>query len=58
MASSSVALFMIHPKRSKVAFEALIQGWSGSLVADGYAVYRDWVGKRQACLAHLIREAE
>jgi len=58
MASSRAALFMIHPRRSRAAFEALIQGWAGIMVADGYAVYRDWAGKRQACLAHLIREAE
>jgi len=58
MASSRAALFMLHPRRSKVAFEELVQGWSGILVADGYSVYRQWVGQRQACLAHLIREAE
>jgi len=58
MASSRAALFMLHPRRSKAAFEELIQGWSGILVADGYGVYRQWVGQRQACLAHLIREAE
>ena len=58
LASSRAALFMIHPRRSKAAFEELVQGWSGILVADGYAVYRQWVGLRQACLAHLIREAE
>jgi len=28
------------------------------LVADGYGVNRRWAGQRQACLAHLIREAE
>ncbi|MFW5838089.1 MAG: IS66 family transposase, partial [Desulfovibrionaceae bacterium] len=49
---------MIHPKRSRAAFEALVQGWAGVLVADGYGVYRDWAGQRQACLAHLIREAK
>jgi len=58
MASTRVALFMIHTRRSKAAFEALVQDWSGILVADGYGVYRQWVGQRQACLAHLIREAE
>jgi len=58
MASSRAALFLIHPRRSKSAFEALVRDWSGILVADGYGVYRQWVGQRQACLAHLIREAE
>jgi len=58
MASSRAALFMLHPRRSKSAFEALVQDWPGVLVADGYGVYRRWAGQRQACLAHLIREAE
>ncbi len=52
------AYFMIHSKRSRTAFEELIQDWEGILIADGYAVYQHWVGQRQACLAHLIREAK
>jgi hypothetical protein len=58
LAISLVALFLIHPNLSKAAFEALIQAWVGVLIADGYGVYRNWAGKRQACLAHLIREAK
>lgn len=57
MASSATVLFMVHPKRSRAAFEALIKDWEGILVCDGYCVYRKWVGLRQTCLAHLIREA-
>jgi len=57
MANTTVAFFMIHPKRSKKAFEALIKDWMGILVSDGYGVYRKWVGQRQTCLAHLIRKA-
>ncbi len=57
MANTAVAFFMIHPKRSKKAFEALIKEWTGILVSDGYGVYRKWVGQRQTCLAHLIRKA-
>jgi transposase len=30
----------------------------GILVSDGYGVYRKWVGLRQTCLAHLIRDAK
>lgn len=26
-------------------------------MSDGYGIYRKWLGLRQACLAHLIREA-
>lgn len=58
MAGTRAALFMIHPRRSKAAFTELVQDWSGILVTDGYGVYRQWAGQRQACLAHLIREAE
>ena len=58
MASSRAALFMIHPRRSKAAFEKLVQHWPAIPVADGYGVYHQGVGLRQACLAHLIREAE
>jgi transposase len=57
MASERVALYMIHPRRSKAAFAALIEDWAGLLVSDGYGVYQSWVEARQTCLAHLIRTA-
>jgi transposase len=57
MASERVAFYMIHPRRSKEAFAALIDDWEGILVSDGYGVYRRWVAARQTCLAHLIRTA-
>ena len=49
---------MIHPKRSKEAFAALIKDWEGILVSDGYRVYKQWVNLRQTGLAHLIRTAD
>ena len=58
LASSTVAFFMIHSKRSKAAFKDLIKEWEGILVSDGYGVYRNWAGLRQTCLAHLIRDAK
>ena len=58
MANSAVAFFMIHSKRDTKAFKSLIGDWEGILVSDGYAVYRKWVGLRQTCLAHLIRDAK
>lgn len=58
LASTSVAFFMIHKNRSKEAFKALVKDWEGILVSDGYRLYTDWVGLRQSCLAHLIREAK
>jgi transposase len=57
MASEQVAFYMVHPRRSKEAFCALIEEWSGLLVSDGYGVYQHWVETRQTCLAHLIRTA-
>ena len=57
MATSIVSLFMIHPKRSKQAFEDLIRDWEGILVSDNFGVYQKWVGLRQTCLAHRIRKA-
>ena len=58
MANSVVAFFMVHAHRSKKAFEQLVGLWSGILVSDNYGVYQNWVGMRQKCLAHLIREAK
>jgi transposase len=57
MASERVAFYMIHPRRSKEAFAALIDDWEGILVSDGYGVYQRWVAARQTCVAHLIRTA-
>ncbi len=57
MANPIVAFFMIHPNRSKEAFLQLIADWKGILISDYYGVYVNWVNKRQACLAHLIRKA-
>src|SRR2546430_5306031 len=57
MASERVAFSMIHPRRSKEAFAALIDDWEGILVSDGYGVYQRWVEARQTCVAHLIRTA-
>src|SRR5262245_39461517 len=57
MVSDTAALSMMHPRRSKEAFAALIDAWAGILVSDGYGVYRHWVQARQTCLAHLIRTA-
>ncbi len=57
MVTLNVALFLVHPRRSREAFKALIQDWQGILVSDNYRVYQQWVNKRQSCLAHYIRKA-
>ena len=58
MVNTAVAFFMIHPNRSSKAFSQLIDDWKGILISDHYGVYVNWVNKRQACLAHLIRKAK
>ena len=58
MVNPVVAFFMIHPNRSKEAFSQLIADWKGILISDHCGVYVNWVNKRQACLAHLIRKAK
>ena len=58
MANTSSAFFMIDSHRSWEAFQSLIADWKGILISDGYGVYRKWVGLRQTCLAHLIRDAK
>lgn len=58
MVNDAVAYFMIHPNRSKLAFDQLVQDWQGILVSDDYGVYVNWVNSRQTCLAHYIRKAK
>jgi transposase len=58
MVNSAVAFFMMHQRRSKEAFLALIEDWKGILISDGYRLYQNWVNLRQTCLAHLIRDAK
>lgn len=57
MTNETIAFFKIHENRSKEAFQTLIEDWNGILVSDGYGLYRTWVGERQTCLAHFIRDA-
>jgi transposase len=57
MASQNAAFYLLHPHRSREAFETLVQDWQGILVSDKYPVYQKWVNQRQSCLAHYIRKA-
>ena len=50
MASEQVAFYMIHTRRSKEAFAALIDDWPGLLVSAGYGVYR----RGGRCPANLL----
>ena len=58
MVNHAVAFFMVHPNRSKQAFDQLVDDWKGILVSDNYGVYVNWVNNRQTCLAHYIRKAK
>jgi len=58
MVNHTVAFFMVHPNRSKKAFDQLVDDWKGILVSDNYGVYVNWVNSRQTCLAHYIRKAK
>jgi transposase len=57
MVTASVALYLLHPRRSREAFRELICHWKGILVSDNLRVYQDWVNQRQSCLSHYIRKA-
>lgn len=58
MVNDRVAFYRIDPRRSKQAFQSLIEDWKGILISDGYGVYQNWVNDQQTCLAHLIRTAD
>lgn len=58
LCNNQVAFFMVHARRTKEAFKALIDKWEGILVSDDYGTYRKWVSLHQTCLAHLIRRAQ
>jgi transposase len=57
MATDKVAYYRIDPHRSQEACVALIEGWQGIVVSEGYGVYQDWGHQRPTGLAHLIRSA-
>jgi transposase len=58
MANRQAAFFMVHLNRSAETFEELTGAWNGIPVSDGYKIYQKWAGKRQTCLARLIRRAD
>lgn len=57
MVTASVAVYLVHPRRSREAFNELVKYWQGILVSDNYRVYQHWVNQNQQCLAHYIRKA-
>ena len=57
MVTASVAFYLVHPRRSRQAFNDLVKHWQGILVSDNFSVYQNWVNQNQQCLAHFIRKA-
>jgi transposase len=57
MVTDTVALSLLHPRRSKEACAALLEDGAGILVRDGDGVSPDWVQQRPTCWAHLMRTA-
>ena len=56
-ATTLVAVFLVHAKRSKKAARAILGGFSGILTTDRWTAYGLWaIDKRQVCWAHLMRD--
>lgn len=52
-----LAVFAVHRRRSRAAFEKLLGGFAGILVSDRWRVYMHWPRRRwQICWAHLRRD--
>ncbi|MCK5806533.1 MAG: IS66 family transposase, partial [Lentisphaeria bacterium] len=54
--TGTVAVFMIHLRRSKEAAMELLGDFAGVLVTDRAGAYNGHPGKRQFCWAHLLRD--
>ena len=56
VATSTVARFLVHPRRAAAVAKELLKNFAGVLVSDQYSGYSFIEGKlRQLCWAHLIR---
>src|SRR5205823_7362892 len=56
VATSTVARFLVHPRRAAAVAKELLTNFAGVLVSDQYSGYSFIEGKlRQLCWAHLIR---
>lgn len=45
--SASIALYLVHPRRSREAFNELIRQWHGILASDNYSVYLQKLGNQR-----------
>ena len=53
-----VTVFKVHANRNRVAMNALMGNFSGTLTTDRYGTYNSHDGHRQICWAHLKRDFE
>lgn len=53
-----IYIFEYHPSRARTVVTDFLEGWSGTIIADGYTVYDD-LGKnitRVSCMVHIRRK--
>ncbi len=55
-ASSNATFFQIDPNRSQEAFKRVFGEFDNTLTSDRYGAYNLYKGKKQACLAHILRD--
>jgi transposase len=55
-ASPRATFFQIDPSRSQVAFKRVFGEFNNTLTSDRYGAYNLYEGKKQACLAHILRD--
>lgn len=55
-ASPRATFFQIDPSRSQEAFKRVFGGFKNTLTTDRYGAYNRHEGKKQACLAHILRD--
>jgi hypothetical protein len=55
-ASPGATFFQIDPSRSQEAFKRVFGGFENILTSDRYGAYNLHKGKKQACLAHILRD--
>ena len=57
LATALVTVFLIHRRRNKVAAQALLGSFAGTLVSDRWAAYDEHdEARRQLCWSHLARD--
>jgi transposase len=55
-ATPTATFFKIDPSRSREAFHRIFGGYQNILSSDRYGAYNSHSGRKQACLAHILRD--